>query len=41
MQRFLRSFFGDLVGKMMVEMVVRCGYQWENEGVWERSGLCL
>ena len=41
MQRFLRSFFGDLARKMMVEMVVRSGYQWENEGVWERCWLCL
>ena len=33
MQRFLRSFFGDLAGKMMVEMVVWSGYQWECVGV--------
>ena len=41
MQRFLRTFFSDLIGKMMVEMVVRNGYRWENEGVWERSVCCV
>ena len=42
-KRFLRSFYGDLIGKMMVEMVVWSGTWGESEGVWEKGVrvLCL